>query len=173
MRLNKKKERALREYKKGKAVIKIEDVENAIEKIKPGGFFEIDQITPEMVKYSERTEAIALEQIFNKSLKEGKAPVRSSVNTPLAELYSGCKKETFPTAKICYWKYVRYLVDTMMAQEHDVTVLCLGPYQCELSPIELIWTTIKGNIARYDTNFKLNDVKRFLVAAVNNGTGDD
>ncbi|KAF2884781.1 hypothetical protein ILUMI_21388 [Ignelater luminosus] len=53
----------------------IEEIEDAIEKIKPGNSPGIDEITPKKVKYSRRTETIALKQIFNKALKEGEAPI--------------------------------------------------------------------------------------------------
>ncbi|XP_050295356.1 uncharacterized protein LOC126735393 [Anthonomus grandis grandis] len=69
-------------------------------------------------------------------------------------------------------RYIKYVVDEM-AHKCGVTLLRLPPYHCELNPIELIWAQIKGEVARKNTTFKLNDVKLLLSEAINGVTADD
>ncbi|XP_050309960.1 uncharacterized protein LOC126745940 [Anthonomus grandis grandis] len=69
-------------------------------------------------------------------------------------------------------RYIKYIIDEM-AHKCRVTLLRLPPYHCELNPIELIWAQIKGEVARKNTTFKLNDVKLLLIEAINGVTADD
>lgn len=69
-------------------------------------------------------------------------------------------------------EYQSYVIDKM-AEEKGVTVLRLPPYHCELNPIELIWANIKGYVARHNTTFKFEDVKKLLedgISQVTNNT---
>lgn len=61
---------------------------------------------------------------------------------------------------------VSYVVDEM-AKEQNKVVLRLPPYHCELNPIELIWAQVKGDVARNNTTFKLQDVKILFSDAIN------
>lgn len=42
----------------------------------------------------------------------------------------------------------------------------LPPYHCELNPIELIWSNVKGFIARRNTQFKLANLQSLLLEAI-------
>lgn len=57
--------------------------------------------------------------------------------------------------------YDKNVVDEM-AKNHNMTVLRLPPYHCELNPIELIWAQVKGYVAARNTTFKLQEVRRLL-----------
>ncbi|XP_060855619.1 uncharacterized protein LOC132933335 [Metopolophium dirhodum] len=41
-------------------------------------------------------------------------------------------------------------------------VLRLPPYHCELNPIELAWSVVKGHVKANNTTFKINDVRQLL-----------
>lgn len=49
-----------------------------------------------------------------------------------------------------------------MAKRDNKTVLRLPPYHCELNPIELVWSMVKGYIKANNTTFKPEDVKHLL-----------
>lgn len=64
------------------------------------------------------------------------------------------------------WQLIRmhkprpvYRVDEL-ATAQGFEVLRLPPYHCDLNPIELIWARVKNRVAKYNTTFKLADVKR-------------
>lgn len=65
----------------------------------------------------------------------------------------------------------KYVVDEM-AKNRQITVLRLPPYHCELNPIELVWAQVKGEVARNNTTFKLNDVKVLLTNSLERVTAD-
>ena len=55
-----------------------------------------------------------------------------------------------------------------MAEKYGHTVLRLPPYHCELNPIEMIWSLIKGHVARENRTFKVNDVKELQIQGIQN-----
>lgn len=62
-------------------------------------------------------------------------------------------------------KYAGYRIDTLAkAAGHDV--LRLPPYHCELNPIELVWSQVKGYVAANNTTFKLDEVEKLLHAGI-------
>lgn len=65
----------------------------------------------------------------------------------------------------------KYVIDEM-AKNRQITVLRLPPYHCELNPIELVWAQVKGEVARNNTTFKLNDVKVLLTNSLERVTAD-
>lgn len=46
-----------------------------------------------------------------------------------------------------------------LAAAHNVTILRLPPYHCELNPIELVWAQVKGHVAKNNKSFKMAEVK--------------
>jgi transposase len=52
-----------------------------------------------------------------------------------------------------------------MAKKEGHTVIRLPPYHCELNPIELVWSQVKGYVARNNTTFKMEDVRRLVYEA--------
>lgn len=72
-----------------------------------------------------------------------------------AELLELCKRNK--TAPV-------YVIDQIL-QTHGHTALRLPPYHADLNAIELIWSDIKGFIARKNLSFKFNDVKLLIEEA--------
>ncbi|XP_047998733.1 uncharacterized protein LOC125236081 [Leguminivora glycinivorella] len=50
-----------------------------------------------------------------------------------------------------------------LAAAHNVTILRLPPYHCELNPIELVWAQVKGHVAKKNKSFKMAEVKTLLM----------
>lgn len=67
--------------------------------------------------------------------------------------------------------YTKYVVDEM-AKEHNIIILRLPPYHCELNPIELIWAQAKTEVARNNRTFKIADVRKLFDDALQNITAD-
>ena len=58
----------------------------------------------------------------------------------------------------------KYVIDEMAkAAGHEV--VCLPPYHCELNPIELCWSQVKGHIKEHNTKFTLSAVKDLTYKA--------
>uniref|UniRef100_A0A6P7FUW3 Uncharacterized protein LOC114332964 n=1 Tax=Diabrotica virgifera virgifera TaxID=50390 RepID=A0A6P7FUW3_DIAVI len=68
-------------------------------------------------------------------------------------------------ARLRKFEYLKYAVDET-AKDYGVKVLRLPPYHCELNPIELIWAQVKGEVARNNKTYKLNEVKELLTQAI-------
>ncbi|XP_072400186.1 uncharacterized protein [Diabrotica undecimpunctata] len=66
-------------------------------------------------------------------------------------------------------KYNMYVTDEM-AKTNGQIVLRLPPYHCELNPIEKIWAQVKNEVALKNTTFKLKEVKKLLLQALENVT---
>ncbi|KAJ8941084.1 hypothetical protein NQ318_003265, partial [Aromia moschata] len=81
------------------------------------------------------------------------------------------KIQLLETAKLHEEKYVKYTVDET-AEVHGITVIRLPPYHCELNTIELIWTQVKGDVARKNTTFELKDVKVLFKEAIRGVTAE-
>lgn len=60
-----------------------------------------------------------------------------------------------------------------IAQKYGHEILRLPPYHCELNPIEMIWSQVKGEVARENRTFKLNDVRGLLNKAIENVSPDN
>ena len=58
----------------------------------------------------------------------------------------------------------RYRIDQLF-REAGHTVLRLPPYHCDLNPIELIWSQLKGYVAANNVTFKLPDVQQLAEGA--------
>ncbi|XP_072398085.1 uncharacterized protein [Diabrotica undecimpunctata] len=58
----------------------------------------------------------------------------------------------------------------IMAKTNGQIVLRLPPYHCELNPIEKIWAQVKNEVALKNTTFKLKEVKKLLLQALENVT---
>lgn len=75
------------------------------------------------------------------------------------------KKDLLDIVKAHKNRYEAFVIDEM-AKKKNKTVLRLPPYHCELNPIELIWSQVKGYIANNNRTFKLVEVKRLLNEAI-------
>lgn len=58
-------------------------------------------------------------------------------------------------------KYDLYVVDEEAKKQNKI-VLRLPPYHCELNPIEMAWSNVKGYVKTNNSTFKINDVRRLL-----------
>ncbi|XP_026831028.1 uncharacterized protein LOC105284771 [Ooceraea biroi] len=68
-------------------------------------------------------------------------------------------------------RYDKYVVDEL-AQHDNKTVLRLPPYHCELNPIEMVWSMVKGYVKSNNSTFKLKDVKLLLEQGIEWVTAD-
>lgn len=68
-------------------------------------------------------------------------------------------------------KFRTYEIDTIAAQ-HGHTILLLPPYHCDLNPIDLIWGQIKNDVAKYNTEIKINNTETLFKAAVEKVTAE-
>ena len=59
-----------------------------------------------------------------------------------------------------------------MALEQGFVFIRLLPYHCTSNPIELIWTWIKGKVAKKNKTFKIADVLALANEAINAVTAD-
>ena len=59
-----------------------------------------------------------------------------------------------------------YEIDQVL-HGHGHTVLRLPPYHCDLSPIELIWSQIKGRVARDNCNFTVAGILEATQSSIN------
>ncbi|XP_029679990.1 uncharacterized protein LOC115245703 [Formica exsecta] len=67
--------------------------------------------------------------------------------------------------------YNKYVIDET-AKTHNKTVLRLPPYYCELNPIEMVWSMVKGYVKSYNNTFKINNVKTLLEQGVERVTAE-
>lgn len=61
--------------------------------------------------------------------------------------------------------YEHFKVD-VCAKEHGHSILRLPPYHCELNPIEMIWSQVKGFVSAENRSFKMPDVEKLTNAAI-------
>jgi hypothetical protein len=52
-------------------------------------------------------------------------------------------------------------------------ILRLPSYHCQNNPIELIWSQVKGEVAKNNITFKFNDVEKLLNDTLDSVTVDD
>ncbi|GAB6021802.1 hypothetical protein CHUAL_014138 [Chamberlinius hualienensis] len=62
-------------------------------------------------------------------------------------------------------KYAKYQIDDI-AEAAGHTVLRLPPYHCDLNPIEMVWSQVKGFIGYNSAKFKLADVENQIEKAL-------
>ncbi|XP_049268658.1 uncharacterized protein LOC125757264 [Rhipicephalus sanguineus] len=61
--------------------------------------------------------------------------------------------------------FLAYQVDKLAsAAGHEV--VRLPPYHCELNPIELVWSQVKGYVASRNTDFKIESVEKLLQEGI-------
>lgn len=61
--------------------------------------------------------------------------------------------------------FLAYQVDKLAtAAGHEV--VRLPPYHCELNPIELVWSQVKGYVASRNTDFKIDSVEKLLQEGI-------
>ena len=65
-----------------------------------------------------------------------------------------------------------YEIDQLL-HAHGHTVLRLPPYHCDLSPIELIWSQIKGRVARDNCNFTVAGILQATQSSMNQVTKEN
>ncbi|KAE9529194.1 hypothetical protein AGLY_011990 [Aphis glycines] len=75
------------------------------------------------------------------------------------------KIELLQKVKLIKNQFEKYVVDEE-AKKQNKTVLRLPPYHCELNPIELAWSVVKGHVKTNNTTFKLNDVRQLLIDGI-------
>lgn len=77
-------------------------------------------------------------------------------------------------ARISPYKTIekKYELD-QIALEMGHEVIRLPPYHCQYNPIELLWGTIKGEVARLNNTFRLADVERLTNEAIDKITRED
>lgn len=118
---------------------------------------------------------IVLDNAPYHSVKEEKLPTKSWTKSDIqAWLNAKCidwqpdmlKSELMEIVNNQRSRFNSYRIDKLAA-EAGHTVLRLPPYHCELNPIELIWSQMKGYVARRNTTWKLSDVKILLEEAIN------
>lgn len=107
--------------------------------------------------------SVKCERIPNKSWRNGDIMTwlqtknihfdESVVKAELIELVNACRKQ-----------YERFVIDDL-AEKAGHTVCRLPPYHCFLNPIEMIWSQVKGYVARNNKTFKLPDVKQLVYSA--------
>lgn len=69
-------------------------------------------------------------------------------------------------------QYITYKFDEIL-QRNGHTVLRLPPYHPDLNPIELIWATVKNNVAARNINFKMEDVRKLTEEEFSRITQED
>lgn len=97
-----------------------------------------------------------------KWLEERNIPHSSSMLKP--ELYS--------IIKIYKPNYKMYKIDAIFA-ESGHSVSRLPPYHPDLNPIELIWSLIKGNVAKKNITFNIDNVASLVMETCNSITAED
>lgn len=71
------------------------------------------------------------------------------------------KAELLQSVALIKDNFNKYVIDEK-AKEHNKTVLRLPSYHCELNPIEMVWSMVKGHVKSHNNTFKINDVKILL-----------
>nr|CAH7716795.1 unnamed protein product [Callosobruchus chinensis] len=69
------------------------------------------------------------------------------------------KPELYELIKEHKQQFVQYKFD-MLLGSYGHTVPRLPPYHLDLNPIELIWATVKHNVAQRNVTFDLEDIKK-------------
>ena len=59
-----------------------------------------------------------------------------------------------------------------MAKKASYTVEGLPPYHSNLNPIELVWSSVKGYVARNNKTFRMKEVRQLLDTALTQVTAE-
>lgn len=87
-------------------------------------------------------------------------------------LQDSVKAELLQTVHSVKHKYDIYKIDCLAASLGH-SVLRLPPYHCELNPIEMVWSQVKGYVAAQNKTFKLNEVERLCYEAISRVTPEN
>lgn len=82
------------------------------------------------------------------------------------------KPELYAIIKRNKQHHIKYKFDLLL-QQHGHTALRLPPYHPDLNPIELIWATVKNNVARKNVTFKLQDAQQLAQQEFEKITAED
>ncbi len=66
-------------------------------------------------------------------------------------------------------QFESYEID-YLAEQSGHTVLRLPPYHCELNPIEMVWSQVKGHVARNNKKFNLKEAQELFEQGLNQVT---
>ncbi|VVC30819.1 Hypothetical protein CINCED_3A004287 [Cinara cedri] len=69
-------------------------------------------------------------------------------------------------------RFNSYVIDEI-AKKVNKTILRLPPYNCELNPIELVWSMVKGYVKANNSTFKPEDVKHLLHTGLDRVKSED
>ncbi|KAH7940891.1 hypothetical protein HPB49_007601 [Dermacentor silvarum] len=75
------------------------------------------------------------------------------------------KSELLQLVKQNKHMFLAYQIDTL-ASTAGHEVVRLPPYYCELNPIELMWSQVKGYVASTNTAFKVDSAEKLLLEAI-------
>ncbi|KAJ4435156.1 hypothetical protein ANN_23732 [Periplaneta americana] len=122
---------------------------------------------------------IVMDNASYHSVELNKAPVSSTKKIEMQAwlryhniLYDPCytKPVLYDIVKRSKDRFRTYEIDTVAVQplQSDTvhTVLRLPPYHCDFNPIELIWTQVKSDVAKHNTDFKIRKTKELFEAAL-------
>ncbi len=82
------------------------------------------------------------------------------------------KTELYELIKMCKPRTLKYKIDEL-AKEHGHDVIRLPPYHCDLNAIELIWSQVKGYVARHNKTFTIKDTQKLLDEALATVSAED
>ncbi|XP_037518103.1 uncharacterized protein LOC119394874 [Rhipicephalus sanguineus] len=86
-----------------------------------------------------------------------------SKSIPFSDDY--LKSELLQLVKQNKHMFLAYQIDTLAsAAGHEI--VRLPPYHCELNPIELVWSQVKGYVASKNTDFKIDSVEQLLLEGI-------
>lgn len=77
------------------------------------------------------------------------------------------KPELYSIIKLHKPKYKMFKVDSILSEKGH-SVLRLPPYHPDLNPIEMVWSVLKGEIAKRDVTFSIENVQRDVEQICNN-----
>ena len=89
-------------------------------------------------------------------------PVWNSTTPPPIDMYNKLTKKQLLLE--CPSKPKKYVCDER-AKSKNIQVLRLPPYHCDYNPIEKVWAYGKGEVARKNVEYKLDDAMRFMREA--------
>jgi|SRR5579872_2984095 len=135
----------------------------------------------EMVKYLPANSVVVMDNASYHSRQIEKTPTSSWRKQEIIDWLTDkniqfeqnlVKKELLAIANAHKHLYKKYAVEDI-AEKHNVIVLRLPPYHCELNPIELIWAQVKGYVGRRNTTFKMKDVEVLFKEAIQEVTSEN
>lgn len=136
--------------------------EKILPKLTPGSIIIMDNAPYHSVKLNKQPTKAWRKQAIVSWLQENK--IEFDANSIKAELLD--------IARTIQDKVAKYVIDDL-AEKSGHFVLRLPPFHCNLNPIELIWSQIKGYVARHNTSFKLRDIRPLVELAASRVSADD